>query len=204
MNNDSNSQWWHDIREQVHLCREAFGGSCDVFLHTWDRLEKGDAYFPTQQNSRCQGRCAVALQAQRSAQRTSAWPCVLQLHQWITPTAVTVETQEPYPVAIDETRWNSFETLKSFRQNAASMQRGVRLMLEHSKVMGIRYSAAVRMRGDLSSTRMKQEKFRSQFLSSTGWRHIRRRADSAHTTLACDRELVTCGRPRAQRVVRHA
>ena len=29
------------VEKQVDACRAAFDGRCDVFLHTWDLLDKG-------------------------------------------------------------------------------------------------------------------------------------------------------------------
>ena len=46
---------------QAELCRRTFAGACDVFLHTWSRLDKAPDFGSRAQfGSRCHGLCLGA------------------------------------------------------------------------------------------------------------------------------------------------
>ena len=157
---------------QAQLCQSAFA-RCDVFIHTWDVLEKNASFGRDFKFKRCMLHCHE--QNLQAAQ--SSWPCVANLSRQLSPAAVTVETQGDRTDNLDEDsrRWTQYESLKNFRMNAAGMLGGVRLARRHSQAMGFEYAAAVRMRSDLGG--MRKADFLEQFPNAQGWAVIRHVAD---------------------------
>ena len=157
---------------QLQMCQSAFA-RCDVFIHTWDVLEKSASFGRDLKFRRCMHHCSE--QNQQAAE--SSWPCMANLSRLLSPAAVTVETQRDRTptLAEDSRRFNEYETLRNFRMNAAGMLGGVRLARRHSQAMGFEYAAAVRMRSDLGG--MTKADFLEQFPTTQSWAVIRHVAD---------------------------
>ena len=185
------------MADQATQCRAAFQGRCDVYLHTWDALEKAQEYG--HRGTLHGNRCLKSCKSQRSLSNRSSWPCVAQLRSIISPVSVAVERQE-HERREEDARAFGAETLKNFRMNTASMLSGVRLMTRYAKTMGREYAAAVRMRADYGG--MRRSEFREQFLTSDGWMRIRQRADDACLRRAkrTANRLELCDKPRSRRV----
>jgi hypothetical protein len=163
------------LAQQAVLCRLAFGArSCDVFLHTWDRLEKAEEYGRIFKFRKCMSACAI----QREQAATSSWPCLANLTQMISPAGLAVETQDrARGDPADARMWNRAETLKSFRMQAASMLGSVRLAKAHAASMGHTDDVAVRMRADMGG--MKKGEFISKFLTAEGWLSVRHATEAS-------------------------
>ena len=189
------------VAYHVHACRSRFAGQCDVFIHTWDVLDKGKGYVETPDGQRCTKLCRKTI----AQSKMSSWPCVHNLSASFNATAVWVERQPPPP---QRTSIFANQSMANFRMNAASMANGVDLMMRHASLTGQTasqlYSAAVRIRADVGSRKMRgRPDFRSQFLDDVGWAHVRRRAGlalagelSSHEVM----EIVTCHRPYEKRI----
>ena len=182
------------MEDQAASCRSAFQGRCDIFVHTWDELQK-----TTREHLNSHGRRSV-----------SAWQCAGQVAKVLRPTAMTVENQavRAYNASpIDNTPFGDSEELPlNFRMNTASMAGGISLMLSHAHTVGLRYTAAVRMRADLSTPRfqtlMPTWEGRDLFPTREAWWKIRTRAEQAANgslPQAHAAELVSCRRPRNKR-----
>lgn len=185
--------------EQARWCRSAFGGRCDVFLHTWSTLQKSAGYFEHgADHSHWNLSLGRRMQLTRPTGVTRASEaCVRTLRDRLAPTAVAIDTQPP-PTAAELARerpWGaSGENLLNMRRQIAGMRAGFNLMRE----LGRTYDAAVRMRADLGDNRL-GAKHRGKFLTEAGWKVVSRRAAlHARGQLGALRssELVTCDRPR--------
>ena len=186
------------IQAQAINCRAVFS-SCDVFLHTWDRLEK-----PVDQLIIAR-RCGPSCRRASRLANVSSWPCVGRVVAALEPVAaVTVERQDRRPGhAADERRWTSTETLRSFRMNGASMSGGAALVARHAATMNHSYVAAVRMRADLGSATVDgRPNWRDQMLNNRSWRTVRRYATHYDTPAAnrVHRQVMTCDTPRVKRM----
>ena len=185
------------MEDQAASCRSAFQGRCDIFVHTWDELQKTTREHLNSYLER----------------GVSAWPCAGQVAKVLRPTAMAVENQATRNGAykaspIDNTPFGDSQELPiNFRMNTASMAGGLSLMLSHAQTIGLRYTAAVRMRADLSTPRfqtlMPAHEGRDHFPSREAWLKIRARAEQAANgslPQADAAELVTCRRPRRARI----
>ena len=95
---------------------------------------------------------------------------------------------------IDNTPFGDSQELPiNFRMNTASMAGGLSLMLSHAHTIGLRYTAAVRMRADLSTPRfqtlMPAHEGRDHFPSREAWRKIRTRAEQAANGSLCPKRM---------------
>ena len=202
------------LAAHADMCRSAFA-RCDIFLHTWDRLEKPPP--PTLNTTRrCSAKSSHKCRKNPRLFDTphrSSWPCVQNVTALLDPVAVTVERQDrALGHASDERRWTMHETLQGFRMNSASMIGGAELVRRHAAAMGHQYAAAVRMRADVGATNIDlRSDFRPQFLSNRSWRSVRVHAMLAaangHTNDHDDgshgsapRMLMNCQRPRMKRM----
>lgn len=171
--------------------------ACDVYLHTWDRLEKPVSQLLAR---RCGPKCRRATKLSN----LSSWPCVGRIVAALQPVAVTVERQDRRPgLAADERRWTSMETLRSFRMNGASMSGGAALVARHAATMNRTYAAAVRMRADVGADTVDGRPFwRDQMLNNRSWRTVRRYATHHEdaSTNRVHRQLMTCDIPRVNRM----
>ena len=190
------------VEKQVDACRAAFDGRCDVFLHTWDRLDKGPEYPGGGPVGR---RCAAYCRQTMQQHNTSAWPCVTNLSTTLAPSAVAVEHQDRIlDDDGDDAPWVN-QSLKGFRMNMAGMLGGLDLMERHAAAMGRAYDAVVRMRADVGCRKMRgRPDFREQFMTVEGWERVQRRAAAVHNDskeLASHlrAQLDLCDRPRAKR-----
>lgn len=186
------------------LCRAAFD-ACDVFLHTWDLLDKplrNLSDYILGPKKRCGYACRTAIR-----HNSSSWPCVARVVEALDPSAVAVERQDRaagYPE--DERKWNRVETLRSFRMNGASMAAGALLVRRHAMSMGHTYHAAVRMRADVGSVNIDlRGGFRVQFLDNGTWPLVRRmanmqRARAREGAPSRRREVALCDFPRLKRI----
>ena len=150
------------LLRHLHNCRAAFE-ICDVFIHTWDTLDRppkrpprsgpnGTICIPARRGGGCQRNPSFWSLWAAEAPTKSSLPCVAQLANVLNPVAITVERQDRAPgLASDVRMWNSAETLKSFRMNSASMIGGGELVRRHAASMARTYHAAVRMRADVGS-----------------------------------------------------
>lgn len=161
------------VAQHASACRAAFGGQCDVFMHTWSTLDSAG-----------------------EGSRTSALACVSRLEPLVPLAAVTVEQQI---APTNRTRWGLGETLNAFRMNSVAMAGGVALMSRHALTMARPYNAVVRMRADVGSTKMQsRSSFRGRFISANGWAQVRLRADRhlrGKLSPARASEIVACNRP---------
>ena len=84
------------LQQQAEHCRAAFD-VCDIFLHTWDWLEKPLNFSELQHGPRkkCGQNCRTAIRL-----NASSWPCVSRVVAALNPAAVTVERQD---------RWQGYE-----------------------------------------------------------------------------------------------
>lgn len=174
------------------MCRVAFDGACDIFLHTWSKLDKTAAFGErTKFRSR---QCLKDCHLQRMLANRSAWPCVTQLDERLGLTAVRVERQTLHEAAWPQL-WRTYfvgnptsaEAVMSFAMSSASMQAGTHLMTTHSSSMHIRYAAAVRMRSDFA---IMQGDWALQFPTRATWGKVLRRAN--HPNAASQRPELTC------------
>ena len=134
---------------QAARCRQAFGGRCDVFLHTWSRLEK-PATDSSIGRAGSNGQQALwpSVRHRLSLASVSSLSCVGDVARALSPSAVAVEEQVLGHHRAE--RWGAFgENLHNFRMNAAGMAGGLALMERHAEAMNVTYSAAVRIRADL-------------------------------------------------------
>ena len=95
----------HVVAQHVAACHSAFE-HCDVFLHTWDRLDKAPAYRPQPDDpagplkpkAAWFRKCGFTCRFNARAAQTSSWPCVANLTGAIASSggfaAVTVERQD--------------------------------------------------------------------------------------------------------------
>ena len=181
------------MEDQAASCRSAFQGRCDIFVHTWDELQKTTREHLNSYIGRS----------------VSAWPCAGRVAKVLRPTAMTVENQaRAYNASpVDNTPLGDAQELPlNFRMNTASMAGGISLMLSHAHTMGLHYTAAVRMRADLSTTRFQTLlpafSGRDYFPTREAWLKIRARAEQAANgslPQADAAKLVTCRRPHKAR-----
>ena len=221
----SNHVTFDRLTEQADFCRHAFDGACDVFIHTWSRLDKPKQYGERLKFRQCMNDCWM----QRFAANTSTWPCMARIVERVNPTAVAIEEQDlqttSYASAEDENgtstlpdEWRhylpmipeetSLMAVKNFAMNTASMAGGVRLMLQHSRHMRVEYAAAVRMRADYGG--LNTGGFRDQFMTTLAqWKSFRHkvRHHNNHlqsygdaSTVRANGELCMCDRPRMKRM----
>jgi len=173
------------LQTHQQRCHEAFNRSCDVFIHTWDAL---DWIGP-----KAKGRRYDTLQGQLSA--TKSWRCVAQIAEALAPVSIAVGTQNDSALTSDSHSWTNWEALGGTRMNSASIAFGVELMQRHAHLKGGLYSAAVRLRADVGSSRFasltKKSEYRRNIISSTGWGHVAARA----RRLLPSREVNQCGHP---------
>ena len=163
------------LARQAAMCRSTFE-RCDIFLHTWDRLEKpSNSSFCAKKSRFAPPRVCAYLAA---APLTPSWPCVANVTQVLDPVAVTVERQDRVAGHPSDFRqFTSSETLRNFRMNGASMSGGAELVRRHAAAMGHVYAAAVRMRADIGSPNIDlRSEFRIQFLTNESWRSVRSHA----------------------------
>lgn len=186
---------------QAAMCREVFGGNCNIFIHSWSTTHK-DAIFKVHHSNMTQ-RVENILSSNHSAYRraASAWPCVPLLARAVETTSITLEEQKtPSMEALARVdTWGAMhENLMNFRWQIASVHAGLGLMSRHAAMAHVRFHAVVRMRADLGERSLPQS-WRETFLKAAGWRTVRRRADLlARGALDAKRasEIVTCGRLR--------
>ena len=187
-----------EVALHAAACRKEFR-ECDIFLHTWDRLDKGQDYMPP----RCRRWHCKQIAEQHNK---SAWPCVTALSAALDPLAAVVVERQDRELD-DEALWTFGplnQSLRNFRMNTAAMVGGVDLVSRHAAAMNHTYAAIVRMRADVGSRKMRgKPEFHEQFLNANGWRRVGARAAEVeqHSTLATsyDKELVLCDRPRLKR-----
>jgi hypothetical protein len=202
------------VHDQAASCRRAFDGNCDVFIHTWDRLGKSTRANVT---SRCDCECS----RERRLHNAASHACLLNLSAMIRPVATMLETQpledsdSQHATEVGSFAWNH----NVFRMNAMSISAGVGLMTRHSILARRDYTAAVRLRADVGSRKIRNRGvFREQFLNHEGWRIVRKAADTLERSKTRrglhprkneakekgrrrDNELFFCGNsPRKQRV----
>lgn len=182
------------------MCRAAFNGVCDVFLHTWSNLDKAAAFG---ERTQFRGRqCLKDCHLQRKLANRSAWPCVTELDQRLSLTAVRVERQTLHEAAWPQL-WRTYfqgnpasaASVMSFAMNSASMQAGTRLMTSHSSSMHVRYAAALRMRSDFA---VLQGDWALQFPTNATWDRVRRRANDPEAG-SRQPELACCDHQRGKR-----
>ena len=98
------------MEDQAASCRSAFQGRCDIFVHTWDELQKTTREHLNSYLER----------------GVSAWPCAGQVAKVLRPTAMAVENQATRNGAykaspIDNTPFGDSQELPiNFRMNTAS------------------------------------------------------------------------------------
>jgi hypothetical protein len=185
-------------------CRSAFSGSCDVFIHTWSRLDKAGEYGERLKFGRCMSECV----RKRARANESSLPCVSALVERVQPSAVAIEQQELANSSSEPGEplaWSQYlaglpgeasrVNVRNFAMNAASMAGGVRLMLDHAAAMRLGdYAAAIRMRADYGG--LTDSQFLDQFLVSPAqWKSVRKRAEWNH-----QQELYMCDHPRLKRI----
>ena len=167
-------------------CQARFA-ACDVFMHTWDTLDKAPSYALENRSS--------------TGNRISSWACAHKLRDALNLSSIAIESQPP--IAPRSGTWEN-QSLASMRMNVASMAGGVALMRQRAEMTGQSYAAAVRIRADVGSRKMQgRSDFRQQFLDATGWAHVRHRAQLASMGELSDPEahaLVICQRPYEKRV----
>lgn len=138
------------LLEEVRLCRSAFRGACDVFLHSWDVMESAD--------SNTAGSADVA-----TAESTSSFVCLQELAQAITFAAVTIERQklptdagvfQKTALAGTSTWGTSGRSTHGYYMNLMGQVGALELMKRHADAMQLQYAAAVRMRVDCASPRV--------------------------------------------------
>ena len=211
--------------QQVEMCRSTFSAGCDVYIHTWSRLDKAvDFGDRVHFGSRCHGLCQICQRcvdhglscpehcwSPRQLSNASSWPCIGELVRRISPAAVTVEEQPPRSALPQPPPdWRTFlryaseeasvNLVANFAMNAASMESVVRLMLQHSASTHKTYSAAVRMRIDFGG--LTSPDLSSQFLTSIQrWERVRDAALAPESeSKATGQQLSMCDRPRVKRM----
>lgn len=188
------------LQQQAEHCRAAFD-VCDIFLHTWDWLEKPLNFSELQHGPRkkCGQNCRTAIRL-----NASSWPCVSRVVAALNPAAVTVERQDRWQgYEVDARMWNSAETLRNFRMNGASMYGGADLVRRHSHTMNHTYVTAVRMRAEVGSANIDlRGAFKDQFLTNRSWLALGRYAVNYSQPLAnpFHRQVMTCDIPRIKRI----
>ena len=181
---------------QAELCRRTFGGACDIFIHTWSRLDKAaDFGSRAQFGGRCHGLCQLCQRCEpgrscpgecwspRPNANASSWPCVGELTRRVSPAAVVVEAQpQRSALPAPPPAWSHFlsylgedasaNLVANFAMNSASIASGVRLMLRHAASMRISYDVAIRMRADFGG--LASPDLTSQFLDTVQrWERVR-------------------------------
>jgi len=192
------------LERQAVLCRESFGGRCDLFVHTWDTLDRDRT-------------CAdPGCGKRRAAAATPSWDCMSALIPTLLPAGVTVERQDRAAnLSADARMFNGFETLQSVRMQAAGMYGGVQLAVRHATAMGHIYDASVRIRADVGAM---PASWRMQLLNDRfAWLDVKRAADAEYSRrsrvpelgidgTASQRQrcghLYVCDRPRHPRLKR--
>jgi hypothetical protein len=111
------------LAEHLAWCRTTFD-VCDVFLHTWDVLDKRlpQPACPPRARVCPTGsiRCGPSCRNTKRLSNTSSWPCVAEVIAWLSPVSVTVERQDRGGGHEEDTRmWNSAE-VHHRHPNAAS------------------------------------------------------------------------------------
>ena len=197
------------IVEQIRWCREAFGGGCHAFLHTWSTLDKApirlDGVALSRLNlSQRHVRGGFLNQGSRSFEHTprSSSACVKQIRAAVGAghLAVATETQVPQ-VSIEQARpWGIVSEMLDLgmRMQLAGIGGGLALAARHVPC----YDALVRIRADVGD---KKDADAKRFLDAQGWRNVHSRAKLvARGNVTADaqwaREVVTCGFPRGSMV----
>ena len=138
------------LQQTLARCRTAFSPArCDVFLHTWERRDSGDA-------------------------SDSSWSCVTQLESALSPVAVTVQRQEHVDLNMTRQWRNSRLSYEGYRLNVAGMVAAADLMVQHALQHRLRYDVALRLRTDVGSARILR--LLNGTLSADGWSAIHRAA----------------------------
>ena len=197
------------IVNQTRWCREAFGGGCHAFLHTWSTMYK--ALIPLDRLALVRlnlshkfvtkgGFLNHGSRNEESAPRSSE-ACVDEIRAAVGSRHLTVaiETQVPQ-VSLEQARpWGTFSEMVdlSMRMQLAGIGGGLALAARHVPC----YDALVRMRADVGDQGRSAAKV---FLGATGWRNVHRRAQlvargNATVSAKWAREVVTCGWPRVKR-----
>ena len=195
------------IVNQIRWCREAFGGGCHAFLHTWSTLDKAPIRLDGVALSRLnlsQGLVPGGFlkHGSRSLEHTprSSSACVEQIRAAVGARHLTVATETQVPqVSIEQAAspWGIVPELLDLgmRMQLAGIGGGLALAARHVPC----YDALVRMRADVGDQKAAAAK--AVFLDAQGWRNVHSRAKLvAHGNVTAGaqwaREVVTCSWPR--------